>query len=209
MGDIVDHSYRKDQRRRVAQEAAELLYTEQEKEYKQAKLRAARDLNVHILPSNAEIAKELDRIAGDREGKARQRRLVQMRYEALQIMQILENFNPILVGSLWRGTVHRNSDIDIFTYAQDAQKIASALKEKKCAITKTEIHTVTKKGAKKQNLHVYLNLPSGNQVEIVIHTLEEFGNLGKCEIYGDTIRGLTTQQLLQLLKEDPEKRFVP
>ena len=53
MRDNVHNSSREERRKRVAQEAAELLYSQQEKEYKQSKLRAAKNLSVNILPSNA------------------------------------------------------------------------------------------------------------------------------------------------------------
>jgi len=44
-------------KKRVAREAALLLYTSQEKEYKQAKKRATENLGARILPSNAETKK--------------------------------------------------------------------------------------------------------------------------------------------------------
>ena len=45
-------------RNRVAREAALLLYTSQEKEYKQAKKRASETLGARVLPSNLEVAEE-------------------------------------------------------------------------------------------------------------------------------------------------------
>jgi len=95
-------------RGRVAREAALLLYTSQEKEYKQAKKRAAETLGVRVLPSNLEVAEELDRIAEEREGASRKELLLRMRREAREIMEILEEFNPRLVGSVWRGTARQN-----------------------------------------------------------------------------------------------------
>ena len=209
MGNIVSHHHRANQRRRIAQEAAELLYTEQEKEYKQAKFRAAKTLGVHVLPSNAEVATELDRIAEEREGKTRQERLAQMRHEALQIMQLLKNFNPLLVGSVWRGTAHHNSDIDIIAYTQSPQQIVSTLQKNNYKITKTNAQTVTKKGQKTHSFHIHINLPSNNQAEIVIHNPENTNRQPRCEIYRDTITGLTTQQLQQTLKENPQQKFTP
>ncbi len=205
----MNYSYRTDQRRRVAQEAAELLYTEQEKEYKQAKLQAGKNLNLGMLPSNAEVARELDLVAEEREGKTRRERLILMRHEALKIMQILKNFNPIVVGSVWRGTVHRNSDIDIITYAQKPREIVMALKQNGITVTKTEVQKVTKKGAKQQSEHIYLDSPLGNQAEIVVHSPMEMDCQRKCEIYGDVITGLTIQQLREVLEVDPEQKFVP
>ncbi|HDD70052.1 MAG TPA: tRNA adenylyltransferase, partial [Candidatus Bathyarchaeota archaeon] len=43
-------------RKKVAREAAALLYFKLEKEYKQAKIKAAETLGVNFLPTNREIA---------------------------------------------------------------------------------------------------------------------------------------------------------
>jgi len=205
----VNHKHRANQRKRVAQEAAELLYTKQEKEYKQAKLRAAKTLGGNILPSNVEIATELDRIANEKEGQVRQEKLVQMRHKALQIMQTLENFKPVLVGSVWRGTTHRNSDIDIVTYAKNPQQIVSILKKGNYTVTKAEVQAVTKKGKKEQSFHVYLNLLSGSQVELVVRDPEDINRRVKCEIFGDIITGLTIERLQRVLSENPQRKFLP
>jgi hypothetical protein len=208
MGKIVAHNHRASQRRRVAQEAAELLYTGQEKEYKQAKLRAVETLGIRVLPSNAEIAIRLDQIAEEKEGKARQEKLVQMRCEALQIMQVLENFNPTLVGSVWRGTAHHNSDIDIVVYAENPQQIVSLLKGN-YTVTKSKVRMVTKKGEKEQSFHVYLSLPSGSQAEIVVRSPENINRRVKCEVFGDIITGLTIERLQEVLAENQQQRFLP
>jgi len=205
----VSYNHRANQRRRVAQEAAGMLYTGQEKEYKQAKLRAAKILGVHVLPSNAEVAMELDRIAEEREGKTRQQRLVQMRREALQIMRVLRNFNPILVGSVWRGTAHRNSDIDIATYAKNPQEIVSTLQKYKYPIKRTEIQTVTKKGKKGQSFHIYVDFPSNDHAEIVVRGPEDINCKVLCEIYGDVVTGLTIKQLQRVLEENPKQKALP
>jgi predicted nucleotidyltransferase len=53
---------------RVAREAATLLYYGAEKEYKQAKQKAAKTLGTKFLPSNLDVALELDKIAQENEG---------------------------------------------------------------------------------------------------------------------------------------------
>ncbi|HYA78053.1 MAG TPA: tRNA adenylyltransferase, partial [Verrucomicrobiae bacterium] len=68
---------------RVAREAATLLYFGAEKEYKQAKEKAAKNLCIHFLPTNLEVALELDKMAEENEGAKRKERLIQMRHEAL------------------------------------------------------------------------------------------------------------------------------
>jgi predicted nucleotidyltransferase len=196
-------------RRQVAREAAELLYTGQEKEYKQAKLRAAKILGIRILPSNAEIADQLDTIAQEREGKSRTKKLVQMRQEALQMMLLLEEYNPRLVGSVWRGTSHHNSDIDIMVFTGNFQEVTSIIQTNDYNITDIDNQMITKKGIKKGALHIHVKLPSNRQAEIAVHNVEDVDKREKCEIYGDNKTGLTTLQLQQVLREDPERRFTP
>jgi predicted nucleotidyltransferase len=196
-------------KKRVAREAALLLYTSQEKEYKQAKKRATENLGARILPSNLDVARELDAIAEEREGASRNKRLNQMRREALKIMQKLKNYNPRLVGSLWRGTINRNSDIDIAAFAFTPNAVLAQLQKDSFSIAKTERVSVTKKGRKETSFHIYLMLPSGNEAEVVVRPLEKMNHHEKCEIYGDMVTGLSVLQLAKVLKENPLARFIP
>ena len=193
----------------MAIEAASLLYTSQEKEFKQAKLKAAETLGVRVLPSNREIAEAFDKIAEEKEGSSRQELLIQMRKEALQIMQTLKDFHPKLIGSVWRGTIHKDSDIDIITFSQDHNAVYAKIKENKFKITKTEWLSVTKKGKKETSFHIYVVLPSNNKVEIIVKSLEKKDSPEKCEIYGDEMTGLNYMQLQKILKENPTQKFVP
>lgn len=196
-------------RRKVAREAAVLLYTEQEKEYKQAKDRAAEILGVRILPSNKEVAEELDRLADEMEGPKRRERLVKMRREALKFMQAIENFQPLLVGSVWRGTIHRKSDIDILVFHHNPVEVMDQLRSKGFKILRTEWRTANKRGEKKRSFHIYILTSSGNEVEVVVKAPQEAEQLEKCEIFGDEITGLNTSQLAKILEENPLQRFVP
>ena len=196
-------------RQKVAKETANLLYFGVEKEYKQAKLKAARTFGVHFLPTNFEVAVEFDKIADEHEGHARKERLIQMRNEALKIMKILKAYNPKLIGSVWRGTIHRGSDIDIVMYQDSPYEIVNSLEQNNFKILQTEWVTITKRGKTNSSFHVYLESSTNENVEIVIRNSEESNRKEKCEIYGDEITGLNVQKLERLLKENPTKRFVP
>lgn len=193
----------------MALEAASLLYTSQEKEFKQAKLKAAETLGARILPSNREIAEAFDKLAEEKEGSSRQDLLIQMRKEALQIMQTLEGFHPRLIGSVWRGTAYKNSDIDIVTFSQDHKLVQARIDENNFKITKTEWLSVTKKGKKETSFHIYVSLPSNNEAEIIVKNLEKKDSPEKCETYGDEMTGLNYAQLQKLLKGKPTQKFVP
>lgn len=196
-------------RRRVAREAAILLYTSQEKEFKQAKKRAAEILGARVLPSNLEVAEELDRIADEFEGLERQERLVQMRREALKLMEFLERFNPRLIGSVWRGTAHKNSDIDITVFSHDPRDVLKRIAKSNFKIIKVEENIIAEGEDKRSTFHIHLTLPSGDEAEIVVRDPRDRMKDEICEIYGDVIKGLSLIELKKILKSDPYRRFVP
>ncbi|MEM3703773.1 MAG: nucleotidyltransferase domain-containing protein [Candidatus Bathyarchaeia archaeon] len=196
-------------RKKVAREAAALLYFGIEKEYRQAKLRAAKTLGVHILPTNLEVAMELDKIAEENEGAVRQERLIQMRREALKVMKVLEKYNPILVGSVWRGTIYRESDIDITIYHNEPEDIVKLLGREKLRVLESGWVTVTKRGKVRKQFRIILEMPTGEKVEITVRGAEELGVEERCEIYGDVVSGLNIQTLERILLGNPTQRFVP
>jgi predicted nucleotidyltransferase len=198
-----------DSRCKIAREAATLLYSGAEKEYKQAKLKAAKTLGTHFLPTNLEVAIELDKIAEANEGPARKERLIQMRNEALKIMKALKEYSPLLIGSVWRGTIRQGSDIDIAVYHDEPDEILNFLKRSGVKISKTEWTTVTKRGKTEASFHIYAETSSKQKAEIVVRSSEEAGRERKCEIFGDELKGLNIQELERLLKENPAQKFIP
>jgi predicted nucleotidyltransferase len=196
-------------RKKVAREAATLLYAGVEKEYKQAKLKAAKTFGLHYMPTNLEVALEIDRIAEENEGPAREERLIRMRKEALRIMQIVRKYDPILVGSVWRGTIHHDSDIDVIVHHEDPEEVLAKLELTDLKIQRKEWMSVTKRGKRKTSFHIHAESPIKEEVEIIVHDPEEACLKQKCEIYGDEIIGLRLQKLERILKESPTKRFLP
>jgi predicted nucleotidyltransferase len=198
-----------DLKQRVAREAATLLYFGAEKEYKQAKDKAAQTFGVHFLPSNLEVALELNNIAEENEGPKRKERIIQMRKEALAVMQLLSGFCPVLIGSVWRGTIKKGSDIDIAVYADDPEKIVNALKAGGVQILKTSWTTVNKHGATLESFHVYAETQSKHGLEIVARSREEAGKKRKCETFGDELKGLNLKELQKVLETNPTQQFIP
>ena len=194
---------------RVAREAATLLYYGAEKEYKQAKQKAAETLGAHFLPSNLEVALELDRIAEEYEGAERKERLIQMRKEALTIMQLLGAYYSVLIGSVWRGTIKQGSDIDIAVYADEPQEIVNLLKTQGVKVSKTTWTTVNKRGATKASFHIYAETTNKHGLEIVVRSREEAGEKRKCEVFGDELKGLKIGELEEVLENNPTQQFLP
>ncbi len=194
---------------RVAREAATLLYFGAEKEYKQAKEKAAKTLGAHFLPSNLEVALELDKIAEENEGAKRKERLIQMRNEALKIMKLLDAYCPVLIGSVWRGTIRQGSDIDIAVYTDEPEEIVKILKAEGVRVLKTARTTVNKRGLTLESFHVYAETSALHGLEIVVRSREEAGKKRKCETFGDELKGLKIKELERVLDSNPSQQFIP
>jgi predicted nucleotidyltransferase len=198
-----------DLKQRVAREAATLLYFGAEKEYKQAKDKAAQTFGTHFLPSNLQVALELDKVAEENEGAARKERLIQMRKEALDIMKLLSAFFPLLIGSVWRGTIKQGSDIDIAVYTDEPEEIVNAIKAGGVKVTRTNWTTVNKKGATLESFHIYAQTQTKHGLEIVARSQEEAGKKRRCETFGDELRGLNIKELEKVLQCNPTQKFIP
>ena len=193
----------------MAREAATLLYFGAEKEYKQAKQKAAQTFGTHFLPSNLEVALELDKIAEEHEGSQRKERLVQMRREALDGMELLAAFCPVLIGSVWRGTIKQGSDIDIAVYTDEPLEVLNLLKASDVQVLKTAWSSVNKRGETLSSFHIYAQTKDRYGLEIVVRSREEKGRKRKCETFGDEIKGLSIRDLKITLKTNPTQRFLP
>jgi len=190
------------ERSSVAAEAARLLYSGAAEEYIKAKEMAAASLGAKAVPSNYEVAVELDRLADEAEGGERQRRLVEMRKTALGVMKSLSAFSPRLIGSVWRGTARRGSDVDVVALAEAPMRVEAAL----TGYGILEKGEVTFKGG----VHAYhIKLTVGSdEVEVVVRAPSEYTE-DRCDVYGDVKRGVTLPELERLLRVDPLRRFVP
>jgi predicted nucleotidyltransferase len=200
-----------DLRRRVAHEAALLLYSGLEKEYLQAKRQAAHSLNMNSLPSNREVAEELDMIAEELEGKERWDRLTRLRRIALKLMECLERFKPTLIGSVWRGTVTKNSDVDIRVLCDDHRIVEKVLRDSQYDVLRTVEKSKQDpiEGRSRSFHHIYIDLAHDVEVEVVVRGSIDSADVGRCEIYGDLLTGLSIDMLRRVLMEDALRRFLP
>lgn len=198
-----------DLKQRVAREAANLLYFGAEKEYKQAKNKAAQILGTNFLPSNLEVAMELDKIAEEKEGPTRRNRLICMRKEALQVMKLLREYKPLLIGSVWRGTIKVGSDIDIAVYTDEPGEIIEFLRNNGINVLKSNWANVNKRGETLESFHIYAQTEAKHSLEIVARKMEDYGKKRKCETFGDEIRGLKIKELEKVLQDNATQQFTP
>jgi len=192
----------------VARLAARLMYDRKVKEYKDAKEMATASLGSKALPSNYEVAVELDALTDRLEGDARQSRLIEMREAALQVMKTLARYKPRLMGSVWRGTARLGSDIDVIVYG-DPDAVEHVLSQS-YTVTGRDAQRFTLEGLPRSTTHIRLTV-TGYEAEVVVRPqsdIEAYGD-DRCEIYGDARRGLDVNDLEKLMRVDPLRRFVP
>ena len=195
-------------RQDVAREAARLLYNRSVKEYKDAKEMAASSLGSRALPSNYEVAVELDTLTDEYEGPGRQRMLTRMREIALDVMRTLGELSPVLIGSTWRGTVRKGSDIDIVVYHPNSIKVTQMLG--KYLIIEAEQTQFIIDGMPRTSTHITMVIDE-HPVEVVVRPPEdrEYYRDERCETYGDFKRGIGLRELEKLMSSDSLRRFVP
>jgi predicted nucleotidyltransferase len=121
----------KKERRRVAEEAARFMIEGAEAEYLHAKERAISMLglssNSH-LPSNKKIKECIAQLTASQLGHEEvKRRVREMREIALELMEVIEDADPFLIGSTLTGQIRNSSDIDLHAYSNDYECIQNQL----------------------------------------------------------------------------------
>lgn len=192
----------------ISRRAAFLLYSGMVEEIFHAKRMASQELGSNLLPSNYDVAIELDNLAQEKEGEKRTILNVQLRKEALDVMRKLSNFSPKLVGSVWRGTAHLGSDIDILVFHSQPEEIKKIL-ERSYKILMAKWVSKTDSGNTVNYYHIHFKSNMGIETEVIIRSPEDIYLKEKCEIYGDLKRGLSIRELQDLLSKNPQKKFVP
>ncbi|HDD56444.1 MAG TPA: hypothetical protein ENG18_00295 [Nitrososphaeria archaeon] len=202
-------SRRRQLRDLVASEAAKLLYNGECREYIDAKRAAAEALKTSILPSNHEVALKVLEYALEVEGEDYWRRLKELREEALEVMQNLSEFNPRLVGSIWRGVIKPSSDIDIEVDSEALEEVKQKIEESGYEILGIERINVPEPLRYGSLWRVKIRSRKGHEVEIILKERSSYLNPPKCDIFGDVKKGLNISELRKVLREMPTALFIP
>jgi len=113
-------------RRDITSLAARLMAEDGIASYGIAKRKAAKQLGVpesEALPANQEIEEALREYLNIFQPEELRERLVLLRREALEIMRLLERFNPYLTGPVLEGTAGRYAEAEIELFADSAKEV--------------------------------------------------------------------------------------
>jgi hypothetical protein len=194
-------------RRRIAWEAARLMYSREEAEYFRAKIKAARrlcsgEVKPRDLPSNREIRDEIQVFARLHEGQRRTENLQQMRVEALRMMRILRPFRPRLIGSTLTGHVRKGSDIDLHVFSDSLEAVAAALDTEGIRY-EVQRKRVRKEGTEQVFTHIHAQ--DRFPFELTVYAAGMAHYVFKSSITGKAIKRASIAELEQLLAaEYPE-----
>jgi hypothetical protein len=158
-------------RKNIAHEAAKLVALEGLEDFLLAKKKAAQQLNVNnkrLLPSNSEIEIALIEYQSLFHNDKQLQIVFESRKVAYKTMLLLEEYNPLLAGSVLSGTANENSEIIIHIFSDSPEAVSLYLENKGIPTSICERRLKTEK-----KNHVYftaLKFIAGN-VNIVLMVL--------------------------------------
>ena len=110
----------------IASTAARLMAEDGITDYHHAKKKAARQLGLPehtAFPDNAEVEAELRTYRILYHGEEHEELIAALRHTALELLDLLADFNPYLTGSVLDGTAGEYSHIDILLFADSAKEV--------------------------------------------------------------------------------------
>ena len=117
-------------RQELAFEAARILATEGQRNYRSAKEKAADRLGVSAhsgLPSNSEVEAELKRYQALYGGDAHRATVQDLREAAIEAMKFFERFRPKLVGPVLEGTADEHSRVTLHLFCEIPDEVVQFL----------------------------------------------------------------------------------
>ena len=186
--------------RRLALEAARLMVERIETEYLHAKERAILILGLPYntpYPTNKQIKAYIAKLTRNQMGpEAMDARVRQMRALAEEIMTVLIDFDPYLIGSTLSGQIRESSDIDLHVYCEHFTEV----KERLRSFEYEEVEEELVENQKGTFVHLRW-LEQGFPVEITIHRWEQRGEVMMSSVTGKPMKRADLEQVRKLLHE--------
>lgn len=113
-------------RESIAYLAARLMAEDGIDDFSQAKRKAAQQIgapDTHCLPNNSEIERALRTFQSLYQRQEQPRALTHLRLQAIELMKLLDRFNPYLCGPVLTGTAGKYSGIDLQLYTDSVKDV--------------------------------------------------------------------------------------
>lgn len=186
----------------LVRECAKLMYHEGVTQYYTAKRIAAKRIcknGNQYFPSNADISEAVYQLSLQDHEFDQGDILFRMRMKALEMMQILKEFSPRLIGSVSTGKIKRCSDIDLHVFCDDIEILVIFLNEENISFEQQEV-MIMKGNKPKLFQHVYI-LNEFN-IELSVYDNNELRVVSRSSTDGKPIVRLSQTKLEALINQD-------
>ena len=185
--------------RRLALEAARLMVERIETEYLHAKERAILILGLPYntpYPTNKQIKDYIAKLTRNQLGtEAMAAQVRRMRQTAEEIMTVLEDFDPRLIGSTLSGQIRDSSDIDLHVYCHHYSEVQQRL----LTFGYEDVEEEFVENQKGTFVHLRW-LEESIPVEITIHNWSQLGEVFISSITGKPMKRADLETVRKLLK---------
>ena len=184
--------------RRLALEAARLMVERIETEYLHAKERAILLLGLPYntpYPTNRQIKEYIGKLTRSHLGpEVMAARVAEMRRIAEEIMTVLMDFDPHLIGSTLSGQIRDSSDIDLHVYCRHHLEVEERLR----SFGYEEVEAEYVENQKGTFVHLRW-LETGYPVEITIHSWDQRGEVMISSVTGKPMKRADLDEVRKLL----------
>lgn len=193
----------KQTRMEVAAETARIIATEGQHNYHAAKKKAAERIGISnrlALPSNIEVKDALRRYQDLYGGSAHQDNLVHLRGTAIQAMQLLETYNPRLVGTVLDGTAGAHSRIALHVFAESVESVILFFLERDITFSQ-EQRQIRWHNGEHRTMPLVLSELNGQVVELAVFEEVDLRQAPPSPIDGKPQRRAALHEVEQLLAD--------
>ncbi len=173
-------------RRDIAEEAARIMATESQRNYRVAKQKAAARIGISsklALPSNREVESALRAYQGLFGGQQHEHQLEILRETALKVMRALEAFGPRLVGPVLDGTADRNSRVSLHLFSDPTDEVVLDLGERG-VVYRQEERTIRWHDGTHRRIPLLVTEADGITVELALFSKKDQRQAPPCPIDG-------------------------
>ena len=186
--------------RRIAYEAARLMTEYQTDDMAYACQKAAAKLGVtrrQQMPSPDEVEEALREqqrlLRGDEQPAA----LRHLRQQALQAMDALIQFDPLLVGSVYQGTADSNSPVRLYLFANTPEEVLFTLSDLKIPWQESQ-RSLSFRNGTKELVPVFKVTVDGVTIELTVMSSEEIHNRPLDPLDRQPLKGINLKQLREI-----------
>ena len=202
------HSNKKpDQTRRIiAAEAARIMATQAQYNYRIAKQKAAERLGISArtaLPSNVEVENALRAYQEFYGGQKHIHHLRRMREVAVRVMRSLESFSPRLVGPVLEGTADEHARVSLHIFSDPPDAVAVHLLDKG-RVFRNEQRTIRWSDGSYRQIPLLVADAEDLEVELALFSCLDLRQAPPSPVDGRPQRRAPLAEVENLLSENPE-----